>query len=306
MKEILKIDSFNKDELNMLREHFEKNRIKTIYNNIKSEDKIQIEYDEKLIELNKKFELRIKLIRNKYFRQLLNIINIKDDVNKKIDEYNSAAEKYNKYSFIFDKFVYLDKIDSIDFKDTLRMLLINYIGVYNFDNVFELSKEEMIELKDYKQINNITEYNITRLMGAFIPEDAKEHVIEALKSKIYGIKLDEMKKCRNFIIICPEIIQEFCVEHFNKFKECDIRDIFELYTIIFNLVLVHEIGHGVYYKDDFEKEKRANYFASLTFDGVFDKIIKVKTDIQGGAYENPILLTNDIDIKEIKLKIYNI
>lgn len=302
-----KLDSFDINELNKLRDILENKRITNIYNNIKSEDKVHIEYDEKTIELNEKFNFKSELIRNKYYRQLLNIINVINN----IKVYKYAEDK--KISFVDDAIISdisVLHITSKKYKDILRMALINYIGSYNFDNIFELSKEEMLELKEYKHMNSISEYLI-KLMGAFIPEKAKEEVFRALEPKIYGSKLDKIKKCKNFILICPEIIQEFCVEYFNKFKDCGIRDIFELYTIIFNQVLVHEIGHGVFdYTFDFhDDERRANYFTSITFDGTLDKIIKKKTDIQGEideTYKNPILITENEDISETKEQIYNI
>ena len=310
MKEEISIASFDKEKLKKLKDILESYQIKTVDINkeIKSDSKFIIEYGDKSpIILNKKFNFKIKLIRNKYYRQLLNLIDIKEDIDKEVDKYNSNVEKYNKSTIRFDSLDYLDKIDSVNYKDVLIMTLINYIGTYNFGNIFELTKEEMLKLKKYKNLNSNSEY-ITRLLGVFIPEDAKEEVLEALEPKIYGSKLDEMKKCRNFIIICPEIIQEFCVKYFEEFERCDINDIFELYTIIFNLVLVHEIGHGVFeYIVGFHNdETNANYFASLVFDGTFDKIIKKKTDIQDGAYKNPILITDKEKLEEIKKQIYSI
>ena len=154
------------------------------------------------------------------------------------------------------------------------------------------------------RMNSDSEY-ITRLLGVYIPNECKDQVIKELEPKLYGIRLDKIKECKNFILICPEIIQEFCIENYREFEKCGIEDIFELYTIIFDKVLVHEIGHGVFeYINDADNESRANYFASLTFDGTFDRIIKIMTDIQKGSYKNPKLI--DDCIEDIVEKVYKI
>lgn len=282
MEIIIKMNDFDSEKLNELRNILENKQIKDTNNDRKDETKIV--YDDKKIELNEKFNFKVKLIRNKYYRKLLNLIN---SVNKII---------INKENFITHLSSNAEQCEIVSscYKDLLKMALINYIGVYNFDNIFELTKEEMIKLKEFKQIND-SEY-ITRLLGMYISDKSKEEVIQILESKIYGSKLDKIKECKNFILICPEIIQEFCVEYFKEFKECEIRDIFELYTIIFNKVVVHEIGHAVFdYIDDTHNESRANYFASLTFDGTVDKIIQKMTNIQGGTYKNPKLIDDSIE-----------
>jgi len=298
METIFNVNSFTISKLNKLRKYMEKYQIEKIHNNLKNEDEIKIVYNKERIKLNEKNYFKVNLIRNRHYRQLENII--------KLSTHRGQLEIRIANDL---KSINLDKNIFNSNKDILKMYLINYIGLYNFDNIFELSKEEMLELKDYKHLNNTSDY-ITRLMGAYIPEKGKEKVLRYLESKVKEDTLYEMKACRNFILICPEIIQEFCVEYFKSFSECKVNDIFELYTIIFNLVLVHEIGHAVFeYTFDLfdgDDERRANYFASLTFDGTFDKIIKVKTDIQKGLYKNPILITADEEIKTIKEKIYNI
>jgi hypothetical protein len=301
---VIKIDSFGITELAELKKILENKQIKKINNNLKSKHEIEIEYDNKEIKMNEKFNFKVKLIRNKYYRQLLNIV---DNI-LKVDTRKIGI--VNRDDYLRETYVDLNKyIDIKKYNEKLKMALINYIGVYNFDNIFELSKDEMLELKKYYQMNDNNdnlEY-IIRLMGAYIPNNSTEKVLKILEPRIYGKKLDEMKKCNNFILICPEIIQEICVKYFSNFEECGIRDIFELYSIIFNLVLTHEIGHGVFdYIYDYTNERRANYFTSLTFDGTFDKIIKNKTDIQGGAYKNPILITDDKDILYIKKNVYDI
>ena len=291
MEIIIKMNYFDSEKLNELRNILENKQIKDTNNDRKDETKIV--YDDKKIELNEKFNFKVKLIRNKYYRKLLNLIN---SVNRII---------INKENFTTHLSSNAEECEIVSsrYKDLLKMALINYIGVYNFDNIFELTKEEMIKLKEYKQIND-SEY-ITRLLGIYISDKRKEELIQILESKIYGSKLDKIKECKNFILICPEIIQEFCVQYFKEFRECGIRDIFELYTIILNKVVVHEIGHAVFdYIDDTHNESRANYYTSLTFDGTFDNIIKKMTDIQGGAYKNPKLI--DDSIEDIIEKVYKI
>ena len=258
MEIIIKMNYFDSEKLNELRNILENKQIKDTNNDRKDETKIV--YDDKKIELNEKFNFKVKLIRNKYYRKLLNLIN---SVNRII---------INKENFTTHLSSNAEECEIVSsrYKDLLKMALINYIGVYNFDNIFELTKEEMIKIKEYKQIND-SEY-ITRLLGIYISDKRKEELIQILESKIYGSKLDKIKECKNFILICPEIIQEFCVQYFKEFRECGIRDIFELYTIILNKVVVHEIGHAVFdYIDDTHNESRANYYTSLTFDGTFDK-----------------------------------
>ena len=299
MEITINFNSIDSEKIKDLRNILESNRIKFInIDNLKSKNEIEIEYDDERIEMNEKFDFKVKLIRNKYYRQLLNMINA---VNKMINN--------NKEYFIFldvpDQFGSVKNcIESKFYKHMVKMALINYIGVYNFDNIFELTKDEMIELKKYIQLNNDSDY-ITRLLGMYVNDKGKEGVLRLLEPKIYDSKLDKIKRSKNFILICPEIIQEFCIENYRKFEKCSIEDIFELYTIIFNKVLVHEIGHSVFeYINDADNESRANYFASLTFDGTFDKIIKIMTDIQKGSYKNPKLI--DDSIEDIIEKVYKI
>lgn len=295
MKIIIKTESINSTKIEDLRNILENNRIKIINNdNLKSKGEIEIVYDDERLKMNEKFDFKVKLIRNKYYRQLLNIINA---VNKVII---NNKEKFISHDLLCElREIY---IESKFYKDMLKMALINYIGVYNFDNIFELTKDEMIKLKEYEQLNNDSDY-ITSLLGMYVNDKGKEEVLRLLEPKIYGSKLDKIKKCKNFILICPEIIQEFCIGCFKKFKECGVRDIFELYTIIFNKVLVHEVGHSVFddYINDSENERRANYFASLTFDGTFDKIIQKMTEIQRGSYKGPKLIDDSIEtiIKDV-------
>lgn len=293
MEYIIKISDLDSEKLNFLKNILENNQIINIDNNHK--DEIKIVYDVKKIKLNEKFNNRIELIRNKYYRQLLNWINLENEI---ILNQKETIKKY-----VIMELISTD-MESKRYNNMLKMALINFIGVYNFDNIFELTKDEMLELKDYMRMNSDSEY-ITRLLGVYIPNECKDQAIKELEPKLYGSRLDKIKECKNFILICPEIIQEFCIENYREFEKCGIEDIFELYTIIFNKVLVHEIGHGVFeYINDADNESRANYFASLTFDGTFDKIIKIMADIQKGSYKNPKLI--DDCIEDIVEKVYKI
>lgn len=298
MEVIINANSFTITKLSKLRNYLEKYQIKEIHNNLESEDEIRIVFNKERMKLNEKFKFKVKLIRNKYYRQLKDIIDL--STHRAVVEVIIDSDSKN---------INLDKYIFNSNKDKLKMALINYIGVYNFDNIFELSKEEMLELRKYKCLNNDSDYRI-KLLGAYIPTNSKERVVEYLEEKVETDKLKEIKKCNSFILICHEIINEFCSDNYDKFKDCSVIEIFELYTIIFNKVLVHEIGHGVFdYIYDSRNESRANYFASLTFDGTFDKIIKRMTNIQGEKlpeYKNPTLLTYNEEIINIKEKIYNI
>lgn len=299
MEVIINANSFTISKLNKLRNHLEKYQIKEIHNNLELEDEIIIVFNKERMKLNEKIKFKVTSIRNRYYRQLKNIIDL--STHRAVVEVIIDSDSKN---------INLDKYIFNSNKDKLKMALINYIGVYNFDNIFELSKEEMLELRKYKCLNNDSDYLI-KLLGAYIPTNRKESVIKYLEEIVETDKLKEIKKCNSFILICNEIINEFCIDNYDKFKDCGVIEIFELYNIVFNKVLVHEIGHGVfcYYIYDSRNENRANYFASLTLDGTFDKIIKRMTDIQGEKfpeYKNPTLLTYDDEIINIKEKIYNI
>ena len=296
-KLIIKIKSFNIEKLMKLREMLENYRIISINNELKSKDEFEIEYDTKEIELDEKFKLKIKLIRNKFYIQLINFVYQYENII--IAQFDDYGERINAD---LNKYISVDK-----YKDMLKMALINYIGVYNFDNIFELSKDEMFTLEEYKYDpnNSRTTKDIFEVYGMYCHKN--ERIFELLEPKINSDMLEKIKKCNKFILICPELIKEFCKSHFDDFKEFDIMNKEELKHIIFSKVLVHEIGHGVFdYLNDSENERRANYFASLSFDGIFDEIIKkfIKANKQGELYENPKLISDDIST--IKGKVYDI
>ena len=97
MKEEINMVSFDKERLNKLKDIFESYQIKSIDidKKMKSDSKFIIEYHDKPpMILNKKFKFKIKQIRNKYYRQLLNFLDFKEDVDKEVDKYNSNIEKY--------------------------------------------------------------------------------------------------------------------------------------------------------------------------------------------------------------------
>ena len=296
-KLIIKIKSFNIEKLMKLREMLENYRIISINNELKSKDEFEIEYDTKEIELDEKFKLKIKLIRNKFYIQLINFVYQYENII--IAQFDDYGERINAD---LNKYISVDK-----YKDMLKMALINYIGVYNFDNIFKLSKDEMFTLEEYKYDpnNSRTTKDIFEVYGMYCHKN--ERIFELLEPKINSDMLEKIKKCNKFILICPELIKEFCKSHFDDFKEFDIMNKEELKHIIFSKVLVHEIGHGVFdYLNDSENERRANYFASLSFDGTFDEIIKkfIKANKQGELYENPKLISDDIST--IKGKVYDI
>ena len=286
-KLIIKIKSFNIEKLMKLREMLENYRIISINNELKSKDEFEIEYDTKEIELDEKFKLKIKLIRNKFYIQLINFVYQYENII--IAQFDDYGERINAD---LNKYISVDK-----YKDMLKMALINYIGVYNFDNIFELSKDEMFTLEEYKYDpnNSRTTKDIFEVYGMYCHKN--ERIFELLEPKINSDMLEKIKKCNKFILICPELIKEFCKSHFDDFKEFDIMNKEELKHIIFSKVLVHEIGHGVFdYLNDSENERRANYFASLSFDGTFDEIIKkfIKANKQGELYENPKLIRGKV------------
>ncbi len=301
MEKIFNIKKFNIDELKKLRNILEKFKIDSFSI---VDDNIKIVYDKERIKLNKKFYYKVELIRNKYYRQLLNIMNIIDNV-----------KIYKRDTIIDTMDMDLLKISSGNYVDVFNMLLINYIGLYNFDNIFEVKKDKMIKTKKYvKKIHNIDNNTnnlnkniekISSALGMYCYYDEK--LFELLESEI---SIKKLKECNSFILICPELIKEFCQRHFTVFKECHISNRNELEKIIFDKVLIHEMGHGVFnYIDDCKNEKRANYFVSITFEGTFDKIIKKMTDIQGEEseyYKNPLLITEVKEFSEVKKEIYNL
>lgn len=303
MEMVIEINSLNIEKINELKMNLENHQIKDINNDIKDKNIIRIIFDKKRMKLNESFKFKVELIRNKYYRQLLNLVNaVKEIIIREKDEFRrSNVDPYSlQISEVF--------VNSKYYKYTLKMALINYIGTYNFDNIFELTEDEMLKIRKYKiGINNkiSDEGAILDALGMYCHYN--ERIFKRLEANIGASddRLEKIKECNNFILICPELIQKFCIEKFSEFKGCGIRDSFELNSIIFDNVLTHEIGHGVFdYINDSKDEKRANYFVSLTFDGTFDKIIKTHTDIQDGEYKDPYLIGDEIST--VTKEVYNI
>lgn len=291
MEMVIEINTLVEEKINELKKNLESYKIKDIKNDIEDNNEIRIIFDKKRMKLNKDFSFKVELIRNKYYRQLLNLVNaVKKIIIKEKEEFTSFVDDILNIKEVI--------VNSKDYNDMLKMALINYIGTYNFDNIFELTEDEMLKIRKYKMgINNkiSDEGAILDALGMYCHYN--ERTFKMLEANIGASddKLEKIKECNNFILICPELIQKFCIEKFSEFKGCGIRDSFELNSIIFDKVLTHEIGHGVFdYIDDNKDEKRANYFVSLTFDGTFDKIIKTHTYIQDGEYKDPYLIDDEI------------
>lgn len=303
MEMVIEIKTLDEGKINELKKNLESYKIKDIKNDIEDNNEIRIIFDKKRMKLNENFKFKVELIRNKYYRQLLSLVNaVNKNVIKKSEEFKLSS--FDPYSFQFSEIF----VNADNYKYMLKMALINYIGTYNFDNIFELTEEEMLEIRKYKMgINNkiSNEGAILDALGMYCHYN--ERTFKMLEANIGASddRLEKIKECNNFILICPELIQKFCIEKFSEFKGCGIRDSFELNSIIFDKVITHEIGHGVFdYIDDNKDEKRANYFASLTFDGTLDEIIKTHTNLQNGKYKDPYLI--DDEISTITKEVYNI
>ena len=297
-KEKIEINlSFNIEKLNRLQVLLENNKII----NIKNLGFIEIEYEDRKIELNKDFKLAIKLIRNKYYRKLLSVVDhfLKSSTLNIDRPAFGNTDDGGVYQILLKNYIDLNK-----YEEKLKIELINFIGLYNFDDIFELTKEEMMELEKYKyEPNNHTKY-IYENYGMFCYKN--DDLLKIFEKKLDNDRLSKIKECNKFILLCPELIREYCLEHFEEYKCYEIADESQLFTIIYNKVLTHELGHAVFdYINDYENEKRSNYFASLTFDGTFDNFIELFTEHQEKQYKNPILLTN-ADTDTIKKVIYHI
>ena len=213
------------------------------------------------------------------------------------------------------------KISDSDFKDVgeiiylnnfiqnsnlIKMALINYIRTFYFDNIFTLSEKAMLKLGifeyNHNDVNNNNPRDISDVLGMYCHYN--EELFNILEHEISKKELDEMKKCKRFILICPELINKFCKDFFDRFKDSEIMDIAQLFEMILDEVLFHEIGHGVFdYINDEYNESRADYFASLTSDGTLDKTIEIHYDIVKWIYR---LFFIESDIEEIKKYVYNL
>lgn len=281
------------EQLKKIKNIVENYQINEICNRIKTEDKVIIKYDKKTIEMNNDYIYQIKSIRNKYYRQLFSLLDAITPTELLKDpgfEDSSEILYLNNY---MQKSVFI------------KMALINYIGTFYFDNIFTLSENAMLKLGifryDCNNLNN-SPRDISDVLGMYCHYNEK--IFELLESEVSKQDLEEMKKCKRFILICPELINKFCKDNFERFKDPEITDIAQLFEIVFEEVLFHEIGHGVFdYIHDEYNESRADYFASLTSDGTLDKVIGIHYDIIGLIYS---LFYIDSDIIKIEDYVYDL
>lgn len=298
----IKIEELEIKELENLQSTLENNKVINIKNILTDSNIMIVEYEDKELDIDKEFELAIKLIRDKYYRKLLNVVDkiLKFKIPEKSDEISYVFDETGRSYKIFLK----DYVDIYKYKEKLKIALINYIGLYNFDNIFELTKEEMLKLKIFSFNPNSQQKNVFEFYGMFCHRS--DELLKVLKKALDADRFSKINRCNRFIIICPELIREYCIEQFDKYKSQGIIDESQLFTVIYNKVLTHELGHAVFdYINDFNNEKRANFFSSLTFDGAFDNYIKLFTEHQDERYKDPILITKD-ETNMIKKIIYNI
>ncbi len=71
----MKLRLLDEGKINELKKKFENYKIKDIKNDIEDNNEIRIIFDKKRMKLNKDFSFKVELIRNKYYRQLLNLVN---------------------------------------------------------------------------------------------------------------------------------------------------------------------------------------------------------------------------------------
>ncbi len=302
-KYIINVSIFNLEKLGELKKILEKYQIIEININKVDKGEIIIEYDSdnKKIKINKDFNIKVRSVRDMYYIQLLNIVNYIHNFKKIVPNIEKSVTKFGALmdpictTLVED---YIFKTNFENYKLLLEMAIINYVGTYNFDNIFVLNKDIMMILikNKYQKNNNFINNSIIEyILGMYCHNDEK--LLEELEKRIEISELKKIKKCKRFILICPELINEFCEKYFDRFKIYDISDITQLKVIILNKVLLHEIGHSVFdYIYDSKGEKRANYFASITFNGTFDNIIKEQTEIQAEVfkeYKNPYLISDD-------------
>lgn len=296
------VNSFDINKLKELRNVLENNLIEKLDYDLISRNYIKFSYSKRR-KINFKYKIIVNLIRNKYYRKLLNSLNELNGLNHMLE--NLEKTKICPFNLKYcEGIILLEKLNN--YKKIIKEDLINYIGVYNFDYIIELSEKEMIELSKYnnnKNNKNNNTCNKNKILGMYCKLNLSEILKLVSNADIEKIKISE--NYNKIIFLCPELIKEFAINNFNIFKKHGILDSFQLYEIIFYKVLVHEIGHGVFdYIFDKNNERRANYFASLTFDGTFDILIKEMTDIQGGEYKNPYLISDEE--LNISKEVYNL
>lgn len=293
MEEIINFEHINIEQLKKIKTILENYQVNEICNKIRAENKVVIKYDKKTIKMNGDYLFQIKSIRNKYYRKLLSLL----------DAISPTKLLEDPVFKDFGEIIYLNNFNQKI--DLIKMALINYIGTFYFDNIFTLSEKTMLKLGTFKYNHNDANNNLRDISDALgMYCHYNEELFDILEPEISKKELDDMKKCKRFILICPELINRFCKDNFDKFKDYEITDIAQLFDIIFEQVLFHEIGHGVFdYIHDGYNESRADYFTSLTSDGTLDKIIEIYYDIVKLIYK---LFFIDSDIEEIKKYVYDL
>ena len=291
MEEIINFDlnlkHLDVKQLKKIKAYTEKYQVSKICNKIKDENKVIITFDEKIIEMNSEYVFQVKAIRNKYYMQLLNLLNVLSPT-KLLDDFAFKE---------FGEIMYLNNF--IQNSDLIKMALINYIGTFYFENIFTLSEKSMLKLDIFNDNNNSRD--ISDALGMYCHYNEK--LFDILEPEITKEELNKIKKCKRFILICPELINKFCKDNYDKLKDYD-TDIGQLFEMVFVEVLLHEIGHGVFeYINDRHNEGRADYFAALSSDGTLDKMIKTHKDIVGFTYK---LFFIDSDLEEIKKYVYDL
>ena len=131
MEEIINFDlnlkHLDVKQLKKIKAYTEKYQVSKICNKIKDENKVIITFDEKIIEMNSEYVFQVKAIRNKYYMQLLNLLNVLSPT-KLLDDFAFKE---------FGEIMYLNNF--IQNSDLIKMALINYIGTFYFENIFTLS-----------------------------------------------------------------------------------------------------------------------------------------------------------------------
>lgn len=111
-------------------------------------------------------------------------------------------------------------------------------------------------------------------------------------------RADLFNRDQQIIYLCPELINTFSQELYNNNFRCHGGDFLTFYNLIYELVLLHELGHLAFScldltgQDTSLTEGRANFFASYITNGVHDHLIKLKTQHQPAQYHAPILITD--------------
>lgn len=111
-------------------------------------------------------------------------------------------------------------------------------------------------------------------------------------------RADLFNRDQQIIYLCPELINTFSQELYNNNFLCYGGDFLTFYDLIYELVLLHELGHLAFSclkmtgQDTSLTEGRANFFASYITNGVHDYLIKLETQHQPAQYHAPILITD--------------